>query len=205
VYRHQFLYVYRQPHESGGLLFPKGIYQSFVGIYISQLTLIGLMILKKAFAQSILCMILFALSVGVILVMKRIFERNPKVEFLPADLIGVVDMKTRKLLVGRNKKDEKNPSNDSDDQEVVRVDEGEGEEFKNERENAFMHPALVAEQPSVWIPNDQNVSDSIINELKKNGIKVTKQGASINEKRKIVIDESKVPSEFRDDEQIVFH
>ncbi|RIA89933.1 hypothetical protein C1645_771079 [Glomus cerebriforme] len=208
VYRHQFLYVYDRLNQTGGLLFPKGIYQMFTGIYIFQLTLIGLMFLKHGYAQGILCIVLLVLSVGVLLGMKQIFKHNPKAEFLPVDLMGVIDMKTRTLLLGKdtpkNISSEKERSQNDDDDDytrpdVVHINEGDEEDLDDDESNTFMHPALVATQPSVWIPNDQNISNDMIDDFRKDGIKATNHGASLNEKYKVVINIDEVPLEFRDD------
>ncbi|CAI2166614.1 17007_t:CDS:2 [Funneliformis geosporum] len=153
VYRYQFLYVYEQPTQTGGLLFPKGVYQMFTGIYIFQLTLTGLMFLKGAVVQGILCIILLITSLIVLVAMRKIFKHNPKAEFLPVDLTGIIDMKSRKVLVGNN----------------------------------------------LWLPDDQNVSDDFINEFHNDGINATNQGATLNEKSKVVIDKNKIPLDIQDD------
>ncbi|RGB29517.1 late exocytosis, associated with Golgi transport-domain-containing protein [Rhizophagus diaphanus] len=51
--------------------------------------------------------------------------------------------------------------------------------------STFTHPALVAIQPSVWIPNDQNVSNDMVNEFRKDGIKSTNKGASLDRNHKV--------------------
>ncbi|PKY46571.1 DUF221-domain-containing protein [Rhizophagus irregularis] len=216
VYRHQFLYVYDKLNQTGGLLFPKAIYQVFTGIYIFQLTLTGLMFLNGGFVQGVLCIILLVLSVGVLLAMKLIFKHNPRAEFLPVDLMGVIDMKTRNLLVGKNQdkqiSSEKEPiRNDDDDDDdddddytradVLHINEGDEKDLDDDYgASTFTHPALVAIQPSVWIPNDQNVSNDMVNEFRKDGIKSTNQGASLDKNHKVIIDLGKIPLEFRDDQ-----
>jgi hypothetical protein len=212
VYRHQFLYVYDKLNQTGGLLFPKAIYQVFTGVYISQLTLIGLMFLNQGFAQGVLCVILLILSIGVLLAMQAIFEHNPRAEFLPVDLMGIIDMKTRNLLVGKNhnkrvsskKEPIRNEDDNNDDDytrtDVVHVNEGDEEDLEDYGSNTFMHPALVATQSSVWIPNDQNISNEVIDDFSKDGIRATNHGARLNENHKVEIDIDKIPLEFRDDQ-----
>src|SRR5204863_155917 len=40
-------------------------------------------------------------SVVVLLVMRQIFKHNPRAEFLPVDLMGMIDMKTKNLTIGK--------------------------------------------------------------------------------------------------------
>ncbi|CAO3564336.1 unnamed protein product [Mortierella alpina] len=53
VFRHQFLYVYHQPIETGGLAFPKAVKQAFTGIFISEITLFGYFLLRVGNYQTI--------------------------------------------------------------------------------------------------------------------------------------------------------
>ncbi|GBB83502.1 hypothetical protein RclHR1_10200009 [Rhizophagus clarus] len=209
VYRHQFLYVYDKLNQTGGLLFPKGIYEVFAGIFIFQLTLIGLMFLNEGFAQGILSIILFVLSIGVLLAIRHIFKHNPKADFLPVDLMGIIDMKTRKLLVGKHQNKQESIRNDdgnndeNDDYvrtDVVHINEGDEKDLDDYGYNAFTHPAFVSTQPSVWIPDDQNISDDMINKFRKDGIKATNHGTSLDKNYKVVLDIDKIPLEFRDDQ-----
>ncbi|CAG8540172.1 15380_t:CDS:2 [Funneliformis mosseae] len=205
VYRYQFLYVYEQPNQTGGLLFPKGVYQMFTGIYIFQLTLTGLMFLKGAFVQGILCIILLMASVIVLVSMRKIFKHNPRAEFLPVDLTGIIDMKSRKVLVGNDHGKHKHEQEvvEKDEyarQDVLHINEGDEEELqKEEGSKTFMHPAITSAQPIVWLPDDQNISDDFINEFRKSGINATNQGATLNEKSKVVIDKNKIPLDIQDD------
>ncbi|KAF8926693.1 hypothetical protein EDD21DRAFT_391816 [Dissophora ornata] len=48
VYRHMFLYVYQQPVETGGLAFPVAVQQSYTGLFIFELTMFAIFLLKEA-------------------------------------------------------------------------------------------------------------------------------------------------------------
>ena len=179
------------------------------------------MLLKTAFAQGVLCIILLAISVGILLAMRQIFKHNPRAEFLPVDLMGVIDMKTKDLTIGKNfftkrlplhrkkipsekQEQEETPIEDEQDvhddytsQDVVHIEEGEEE---LEEEKTYSHPALIAAQPTIWIPNDQNISNDMVNDYRKDGIRATNHGATLSEQQRVVIDINKVPLEFRDDD-----
>ncbi|KAF9346664.1 hypothetical protein BGX26_001823 [Mortierella sp. AD094] len=92
VYRHQFLYVYRQPVETGGLAFPKAVKQAFTGIFISQITLFGIFLMKQvtfnepAIPQLVLIVILIVITAYALRNMKEAFD--PLVTFLPIALFS---------------------------------------------------------------------------------------------------------------------
>ncbi|KAF9111994.1 hypothetical protein BGX27_004143 [Mortierella sp. AM989] len=92
VYRHQFLYVYLQSVETGGLAFPKAVKQAFTGIFISQITLFGIFLMKQAtfhdtaIPQLILIVILITITALAFINMNEAF--NPLVTFLPVALFS---------------------------------------------------------------------------------------------------------------------
>lgn len=92
VYRHQFLYVYLQPFETGGLAFPKAVKQVYTGIFISQITLFGLFLMKQAamtqaaVPQLVLIVILIVLTILSLKNMNEAFD--PLVTFLPVALFS---------------------------------------------------------------------------------------------------------------------
>lgn len=90
VYRHQFLYVYSQPIETGGLAFPKAVKQVFTGIFISEITLFGIFVLKQTTFNAVphlaLMAILFACTALSLSNMNEAFD--PLVTFLPVALFS---------------------------------------------------------------------------------------------------------------------
>jgi hypothetical protein len=92
VYRHQFLYVYQQPVETGGVAFPTAVKQVYTGMFISQITLFGLFLMKQAamtkpaVPQMLLVVILVAITSLSLGNMNEAF--NPLVEFLPVALFS---------------------------------------------------------------------------------------------------------------------
>ncbi|KAF9122713.1 hypothetical protein BGX30_001816 [Mortierella sp. GBA39] len=90
VFRHQFLYVYSQPVETGGLAFPTAVKQVFTGIFICEITLIGIFVLKQATFNAVphlvLMIILFACTALSLSNMNEAFD--PLVTFLPVALFS---------------------------------------------------------------------------------------------------------------------
>ncbi|KAG0344141.1 hypothetical protein BG004_004704 [Podila humilis] len=90
VYRHQFLYIYHQPVETGGLAFPKAVRQSFTGIFIAEFTILGIFLAKQAtlniVPQMVLMVILIASTAFALSSLNRAFD--PLVTFLPVALFS---------------------------------------------------------------------------------------------------------------------
>jgi len=55
VYRHQLYYIYPTTNDTGGYIFPQFVRMVIVCIYIAQMTLIGVLGLKKQGLASSLC------------------------------------------------------------------------------------------------------------------------------------------------------
>jgi len=54
AYLHNFLYVYNQSIDTGGMVFPRAIWQSFTGIYLLEVCMTGLFGIATAVPQAIL-------------------------------------------------------------------------------------------------------------------------------------------------------
>mmetsp|Transcript_1674 Transcript_1674/g.7307 ORF Transcript_1674/g.7307 Transcript_1674/m.7307 type:complete len:890 (-) Transcript_1674:318-2987(-) len=65
VYKHQFIYVYERPSESGGKLFFPIYKRTFVGIMMGQLTNAGYLLIRQAFWPFILAVLLFLVTYSV--------------------------------------------------------------------------------------------------------------------------------------------
>ncbi|CAG8534484.1 7442_t:CDS:2 [Dentiscutata heterogama] len=224
AYRYNFLYVYDQIYETNGDLFIHAMKQFFWGIFVFHLTMIGLMFLNQAFAAGILLIILFVITLGLILGMRHHFQHNPKAEFLPADLLGVIDMKTRKIIIDGNftksistitediEYDEKadkefsgstsqqiseKPLADIDDEYINPnvVHIKHGDVDKEGNANTYLHPALIIKNPLVWIPQDSTETyKDEVKRCRESGLNATSQGATINKKYKVEVDINKAPN-----------
>ncbi|KAG0326882.1 hypothetical protein BG000_001213 [Podila horticola] len=90
VYRHQFLYIYHQPIDTGGLAFPKAVKQSYTGIFICEITILGIFLAKQAtlniVPQMVLLGILIVATAFSLSSLNQAF--NPLVTFLPVALFS---------------------------------------------------------------------------------------------------------------------
>ncbi|KAF9586186.1 hypothetical protein BGW38_008811 [Lunasporangiospora selenospora] len=90
VYRHQFLYVYNTPVETGGLAFPIAVKQVFTGIFIFEVTMFGIFLAKLATLPVIPHLVLLGLLIAVtVLALVNMNEAfNPLVTYLPVALFS---------------------------------------------------------------------------------------------------------------------
>ncbi|GJJ69916.1 calcium permeable stress-gated cation channel [Entomortierella parvispora] len=90
VYRHQFLYVYLQPTESGGLAFPVAVRQAYAGVFIFEVTIFAIFLLNQAKFNVIPHLVLlFILIVATALSYVNLSEAfDPLVTFLPVALFS---------------------------------------------------------------------------------------------------------------------
>ncbi|KAG0085312.1 hypothetical protein BGZ93_000744 [Podila epicladia] len=90
VYRHQFLYVYQQPVETGGLAFPLAVKQAYTGIFIFEITVFGIFLLKQSKLPVVPQLIMMLITIlATILSLVNLNEAfNPLVTFVPAALFS---------------------------------------------------------------------------------------------------------------------
>ncbi|KAF8956732.1 hypothetical protein BGZ46_002334 [Entomortierella lignicola] len=120
VYRHQFLYVYLQPVETGGLAFPTAVKQAFTGIFISQITLFGIFLMKEAvfndpaIPQLVLIAILIIITSLAFSNMSEAFR--PLVTFLPVALFSKELSVDKQGMVTNGDMKRKNPNIQDEEQ-----------------------------------------------------------------------------------------
>ncbi|KAL2267660.1 hypothetical protein VTJ83DRAFT_4937 [Remersonia thermophila] len=90
-HRHNMLYVTRFRTDTGGVLYPRAIHQTFVGLYVMELLLIGLFFLaqdekggRACFWQGIIMIVAFVATVIYQLVLSSCF--GPLLRYLPITL-----------------------------------------------------------------------------------------------------------------------
>ncbi|KAG9285753.1 hypothetical protein G9A89_013178, partial [Geosiphon pyriformis] len=189
AYMYNFLYVFDQPGDTGGLPFKKAVYQIYTGLFIFELTMTGLMFLKKAFFQGVVSIVLLVLTIILMNATRSLFQHNPSVEFLPVDLAGVVDRKKR-VLVGES---------ESRESLIAEKDEPAAEqplEFSSQPpaedldQDAFTHPAFLAKQPIIWLPQDQaGIAQAEVEACQKDEVLASTAGASLDPNTlKVIVD-----------------
>lgn len=124
VYRHQFLYVYYTPVETGGLAFPVAVRQAFTGIFIFQTTIFGIFLLKQSELDVIPHLIVLLLLIFITAMafsnLKEAF--NPLVTFLPVALFSK-DLKVNRAGYVTDGSEEKPSPGETNDEELA----GDGE------------------------------------------------------------------------------
>ncbi|CAG8601306.1 4076_t:CDS:2, partial [Gigaspora rosea] len=193
AYRYNFLYVYDQIYETNGNLFVHAMEQFFWGIFIFQLTLIGLMFLNDAHIPGVLAVILFIITISIVLGIRVYFQHNPKAAFLPANLMGKVDQGSKSKQISEK------PLTDIDDEytspNVVHIKHGDSDKELERSVNAYTHPALIVTNPLVWIPQDRTeLYKEEIKRCQDSGLNATSRGAKINEKYKVEVDITEAPN-----------
>ncbi|KAG0231827.1 hypothetical protein B0O80DRAFT_501893 [Mortierella sp. GBAus27b] len=87
AFRYMFLYVYRQPYDSGGLIFPRIVDQMYIAVILFEIVMLGLFILQKAVGESIVMFILLVASIAAIVISRnKVFK--PLIQYLP---VGAFD------------------------------------------------------------------------------------------------------------------
>ncbi|KAF9143934.1 hypothetical protein BGX30_014323 [Mortierella sp. GBA39] len=120
VYRHQFLYVYYTPVETGGLAFPVAVKQAFTGIFIFQTTIFGIFLLKQSDLDVIPHLIILLLLIFVTAMLfsnlKEAFD--PLVTFLPVALFSK-DLKVNRAGYVTDGSEEKPAPGETQDEELA--------------------------------------------------------------------------------------
>jgi hypothetical protein len=123
VYLYQFLYVYELEFETAGRAFPRAIRHVYVGLFTSELTLVGLFAIRKgATGQLVLMIITLVLTVFSLAYYDKAFK--PLFKYLPISRFGE-DEETQPLLEDSHEDQDKRAkinslsSDDSDSFPVV--------------------------------------------------------------------------------------
>lgn len=213
AYLYNFLYVYSQSIDTGGLIFPRAIWQSFTGIYILEICMTGLFGIRTAIPE----LILFAITIPItalyqIALQWKIERKLQYIDFSDEDLengedhtvkgspteetTNPIDVKSTGVkegsttapagaVGGLGQPDQTEPINAVADQLAVRQSKGpsRGQAGMND----FHHPAVTAPVPVIWIPEDPlGMSKEEIRDTEAVGdIKITDGGAALNEKNKL--------------------
>lgn len=206
VYLHQFLYVYEREIESGGQCYPRAFRHIYTGLFLFQLTMIGLFAIQPggAVPQLIIMVICLIVTAFAMLIYDRTFK--PMLKYLPVSLANPAvpvdlndispDSASHKFIgnkqQGANEADdlERNASgpvkgDNADMQHIDRPREIPADAKHDEDANAYMHPSLIANQPTVWLAeDDMGITQRKLQELQARNIKATAKGATIPRNKK---------------------
>lgn len=184
VYRHQFTHLYHTSRQTGGMLLKNAVLHIFTGLFIFQLTFVGIMFLREAFAYGITATVLFVLTVFARFYISSTFFMNTR--FMP---VGgeIIEHPLAKAFVKESEEDEKSLTEIEGDSRVSlggdrSPKDSYGVDFNGKK---------------AWIPCDKfGVSCLYINDLKNQGVECNDQDTSVDEKGHIIISE---PIDVSDD------
>lgn len=94
AYLHNLIFVV-QPSEGRGIYYPRAIFQTFTGLYLSEVCLLGLFVVAKSWGPLVLMAILIGVTAFVHVILQRSFE--PLLYYLPRDLLRKTDTTLRNL------------------------------------------------------------------------------------------------------------
>ena len=85
TYLHNFLYVYEFTTDTGGLAFPRALYQTMTGLYFAEICLIGLFFLNPgARAQGLVMIAVLIITILFQINLAKFFD--PLITYLPVDI-----------------------------------------------------------------------------------------------------------------------
>ncbi|KAF9910060.1 hypothetical protein EC991_007391 [Linnemannia zychae] len=209
AFRYQFLYVYRQPFDSGGLIFPRIVDQVYVALIIFELVMLGLFILQKAIGQSVIMFLLLLATIAAIVISRNnVFK--PLIQYLPVEAFDAGGGKSHGHHDGDNFTGVGGSSHKVDDLEAAAASQAAGynglgstggpstlafNPALNEKgvtdSMAFVNPGLRTQHQPVWLPKDPvGFTDMEIAELNGSGIANTTESATMDSKGKVAVEVS---------------
>jgi len=183
AYLHNFLYVYNQSIDTGGMVFPRAIWQSFTGLYILEVCMTGLLGIQTAIPQ----LVLFAITIPItaiyqILLQWKIEKKLEYLDVTDEDLEAgegehtasgtPTEEKGSSLLSANSPKDgvhlrssgaEIAPTDSNEESSTQAIDSAANQiAVKNAKGpqrgraglDTFHHPSVTAPVPVIWIPQD---------------------------------------------------
>ncbi|CAF3625708.1 unnamed protein product [Rotaria sp. Silwood1] len=202
AYAYQIFYVSGFPNDTGGLAFPKAMYQSFTGIYLMEIMLAALFFLaqnesgsQSAIPEGILMCVLIFITIVVQYLMSSSFD--PLTYYLPVDAEEFSRLEisnSGKFAWAKAVINVLNVPGRAGGTDAVRNMENMAiESYDTTMENAYMHPAIRDPKPIVWIPHDNlSIAADEVQRTRASGldISMSTEGAWFDEKNNIKIDGS---------------
>ncbi|EPS43727.1 hypothetical protein H072_2322 [Dactylellina haptotyla CBS 200.50] len=223
AYKHNLLFVYDNSIDTKGMVYPRALYQTLTGVYLAEVCMIGLFILATTPGPIALSIILLVLTILFQIALTNAF--GPMLEPLPRNLqvadnnpATSGDMEANGGGATNGEKSDAtavaheappNPgflkkffqphlyANYMSARALIPQNEFEYTYSHEERENAYVHPAVSATEPILWLAKDEaGVSTEEIEGCKAFEIVASDEFAWIDEKSKVqwepVVDESEV-------------
>ena len=137
AYRYNLLFVYNDSIDTKGLLYPRALYQTLTGIYLSEIVLIGLFGLKAAVGPLILMVILLIFTILFQVALSDAVD--PLLRFLPKSLEDVEE----RLLAA----EDGDPNTVPEEGPLFPTAEQEGEDKEGTAANRTRNPIALVTAP----------------------------------------------------------
>jgi calcium permeable stress-gated cation channel len=139
TYLHNFLYVYEFTTDTGGLAFPKAIYQTMTGIYFAEICLIGLFFITSgARPQGIVMVVVLVLTI--LFQIKLASSFDPLITYLPIDIQEELMSQVREQKLDEGRKP---------DEEAEFQGERQGEEGLGDTTSVPKMSSIPSEPPQI--------------------------------------------------------
>ena len=202
AYTYTVFYVSDFPNDTGGLAFPRAIYQSFTGIYLMEVLLAALFFLvqneagsQSAIVQGVFMCILIIITISVQLTMSSSFD--PLTLYLPVDAEEYSRLKSNvsgnPLWLKKVTRVLRVPGGTNGPDAVNNISSAVTDGFDNRMSDPFLHPALRDAKPIIWIAQDRlGIAADEIQRTQASGLDIVMSaaGARFNDKNNIVVDGS---------------
>ena len=215
AYLYTMFFVTDFPDDTGGLAFPRAIYQSFTGVYLMEILLAGLFFLAQndsgsqcAIPEGALMCALICITIAVQFVMKSSFD--PLTYYLPVDADEFPQLET--AISGKFPWSKKVisvltiPGLKDRSDSVANINDAVSESEDRTMANAYLHPALRDSPPIVWIPQDHlGIAANEIRRTQASGLNISMsmEGARFNDEQKLKIDGPPPDYEQLEEEDLV--
>ncbi|RFU72632.1 hypothetical protein TARUN_9626 [Trichoderma arundinaceum] len=185
---YSMIYVNRFESDTGGILYPRAINQSFTGLYVMQLCMAGMFFGVVNGQGKHECVVHGFFMIGT-LVLTAIYQIvlnasfSSLFKYMPIDAFEKDPQENTPMVAGSYK-------------------QGEPRETSEVTDNTFEPSALRAKRPTVWVPNWCQTSGSNILNITVKGctqssaIQVSNEAASLDEKGRVVVKGNPPPADL---------
>lgn len=197
AYKHNFLYVYALKTSTMGLLYPRALQQTIVGLYFLEVCMIGLVSVGKSYGSIVLMVI--ALIVTILFHIKLNNAFNPLLEAVPILNANHVYYEDEHAVELKHLDDSgrESPFNDPPTSgkatSIPSLSQTSGKPL-----SSYTHASLTARPPTLWITTDSLgvAADEIRRTRDETKMSVQETGAWVDEAGNVIWDGESAPADY---------
>lgn len=197
TYKYNFLYVYSLKTSTMGLLYPRALQQTIVGLYFLEVCMIGLVAVGKSYGSIVLMVI--ALVATILFHIKLNDAFNPLIDVVPI-LNANHALDQEETAVEMKHMDDKGRESPFNDPLVAKDQARQGSfgRFSDSSLPSYTHASLKAKAPTLWItPDSLGVCrDEIQRTRDEAKMSVQETGAYVDEAGNVVWDGETAPVDY---------